>query len=305
MLQTLVAIASIVVLTGAILTSALVSAKNAFHQAVVAKTQTAMTDATSQFTQWAASIIATSGTEQNWAGATNPNVVTKSMCVTTGPCQFYETTTWTVTGATVGKQLQQTSAQSISTASNMAPAVDEQRLSVTINSAVSDASGHNIYGGRSEELTARLFDAKPYVVITGAHDTSSEVSLQTASEGDSGGSMPSGFGYGVVSEPDIQQPGSYTNTVIKTIVDCQNSIPFDETDPTSTTDKANKLIIKVRQGGSLSWSFQMPCVPTYGVPAAPSGTQNYAAPNGAVYNIQSSNGSQSWLKGDQVRGFPR
>ena len=183
MFQTLILIASIVVLAGAILTSSLVSAKNVFHQAVTAKTEVAMTDATSQFIAWAQSIISTKGTEENWAGAVNPVIPTKSMCVTSGPCDFYETTTWTVTGATIGKGTKQTSPQTTSTVQNLATSVDEQRLSATVSVAISDSTGHVIYGGRTAEITARLFDASPYIVVTGVHDLGSESGTADSSEG--------------------------------------------------------------------------------------------------------------------------
>ena len=305
MFQTLILIASIVVLAGAILTSSLVSAKNAFHQIVAAKTQTAMTDATSQFTAWAQTIIATKGgTEQDWAGAVNPSIPTKSMCANAGPCQFYETTTWVITGATTGTAPKSTTGQSVSTVQNMAPAVDEQRLSATISVAISDQSGHAIYGGRTEHITARLFDADPYIVITGIKDLDSDEGRISSVEGDTGGieqvTNVANFG-----RPAESNPSAYTNTTIRTTIDCLNDSTFDESNPMSNFDKGDDNLIAIRQGGSIAWSFQMPCTPTYGVPNAPASASNYIPPLGSVYQIGASNSKQPWEKGDQSNGFPQ
>ena len=295
MLQTLILIASIVMLAGAILTSSLVSARDAFHREVAAKTQTAMTDATEQFLAWARGNISANGTEQNWKGATNPTTISKSMCINATACRFYQTTRWIVTGATTGNSPQKGSNQSTSTAHNLATAVDEQRLSATVSVAVSDMTGHNIYGGRALEITARLFEAAPYIVVTGVRDLTSESGVSRSSEGDSGGVNDTTQNGKALATPSTIYPARYINTVIIASLNCENTLAFNEANPTATVDRGNGNIVQTRQGGSMAWSFQLPCTPTYGVPSAPSGTQDYNAPIGNAYQIEPSSKSSSWI----------
>ncbi|MBD5657607.1 MAG: hypothetical protein IAI50_20865, partial [Candidatus Eremiobacteraeota bacterium] len=61
LLQSLVVIAAMLVLSASVLLETLVGAKAEFHQAMLAKTQTAMADATASFVQWAQTQVATYG----------------------------------------------------------------------------------------------------------------------------------------------------------------------------------------------------------------------------------------------------
>ncbi len=300
MLQTLVVIASIVVLAGAILTSTLVTAKNAFHQVIVAKTQTAMNDATSQFQFWAQSFAAKYGTEADWqAPSVQQAPIFQSMCgagATT--CNFYETLQWKVTGSTIGVPAPAGTGAALSTAMNMTPAVDEQRISATITAVVSDATGRTLYGGRTEEVTARVFNVSPYVVVTATRDLGSAAGAVGASEGDSGGVLALVNVPG--SSPDGSRPSRYTDTVITATLDCANTAGFDEADPQAEPmdDGTNLFDPKYRSGGDLQWAYQMPCTPTSGVPSSPSGIENYVPPTGSVYQIYGSDSTSSWQKGD-------
>ena len=300
MIQTLLTIASIVVLSGAILTSALVSARNALHRAVVAKTQTAMTDATSEFTFWAQQFVAEYGTEANWNAHPMP-VVNRPMCASGVNCAYNATITWKITGATIGVQPANAVGQAVSVVQNMAPAVDEQRISATISVGVSDATGRRDYGGRTEEVTARVFNARPYVVITGVRDLSSDVGVVRDSEGDSGGNETL-HSVAANSTPNPLRPYQYTDTVIRTTLDCVNTRTFDESDPNAIVDHGfgtGLIDHSIRTGGAQSWAYQLPCTPTYGVSAAPAAITNYIAPIGSVYQIDASNRSSNWQKGDQ------
>ncbi len=299
MLQTLVVIASIVVLAGAILTSTLVTAKNAFHQVIVAKTQTAMNDATSQFQFWAQSFAAKYGTEADWqAPSVQQAPIFQSMCgagATT--CNFYETLQWKVTGATIGVPAPAGTGAALSTAMNMTPAVDEQRISATITAVVSDATGRTLYGGRTEEVTARVFNVSPYVVVTATRDLGSAAGAAGASEGDSGGTIASHY----VSDevPNAAAPAGDIDTLISATIECANTLGFDETDLVAPNDDgANLFDPEYRSGGNLEWAYQMACTPTSGVPGAPTGTVNYVPPSGSTYQIYASNSDATWQKGD-------
>jgi hypothetical protein len=300
MFQTLIVIASIVVLSAAILTSTIVSAKNAFHQLVIAKTQTAMNDGTSQFQFWAQKFVAKYGTEADWqAQSAQQTSIFQPMCANeTANCTFFETLQWKVTGATSGVPTPASSDAPTSIAVNMTPAVDEQRISATITTIVSDATGRTLYGGRTEEVTARVFDVSPYAVITGTHDLGSISGSIQASEGDSAGVEDDNYGQHDAT-PILADPSAYTNTLVKATIECGNTALFDESNPESTVNDGTKLFDpRFRDGGDLVWAFEMPCTPTYGVPAAPAWATNYVQPIGSTYQIDSSNSNTTWQKGD-------
>jgi hypothetical protein len=301
MFQTLIVIASIVALSAAILTSTIVSAKNSFHQLVIAKTQTAMNDGTSQFQFWAQKFVAKYGTEADWqAQSAQPTPIFQPMCATNETkCTFYETLQWKVTGASSGVPAPASSSAPMSTAQNMTPAVDEQRVSATITTIVSDATGRTLYGGRTEEVTARVFNVAPFVVVTGTHDlSSSSMPKVQDSEGDSGGAPDNKlilFG----GAPSVTDPSGYTSTIVKATIDCANTALFDQGNPEDSTDNGSRLFDpRFRSGGDLVWAYQMPCTPLYGVPQAPLGTPNYEAPVGSAYQIDASNATNVWQKGD-------
>ncbi len=309
MFQTLVIIASIVVLSAAILTSTIVSAKNALHQIVVAKTQTAMNDATSQFQFWAQKFVAQNGTEADWNSPSSQQApIFRSMCVGVPVnCNYYETLQWKVTGATSGfPAVAGPTSEAVSTAQNMTPAVDEQRVSATITVVVSDATGRTLYGGRSEEVTARVFDVAPYVVVTGTRDLGSDAGATNQSEGDSGGAKAKLPGT-LDAAPIAGDPSGYVSTVVRAIVDCGNSASFDEANPESPEDNATDLFdARFHTGGNLVWAYQMPCTPAYGVPSAPASATNYQPPIGATYQINASDSNAFWQKGDSDQSsFPR
>ena len=302
MFQTLVIIASIVVLSAAILTSTIVTAKNSLHQVVVAKTQTAMNDATSQFQFWAQKFVVQYGTEANWdASGAQAAPIFQSMCVGVAQgCNYFETLQWKVTGATSGLPVAAAaSGQAMSTAENMTPAVDEQRISATITAIVSDASGRTLYGGRSEEVTARVFDVAPYVVVTGTRDLGSEAGTLKASEGDTAGVQDDNeFLHN--STPAPTNPSGYTSTIVRATIDCDNTPLFDEAHPEAAPNNGTSLFDPhFHTGGDLVWAYEMPCTPSYGVPPAPASATNYQQPVGTLYQIDSSGTNSSWQKGDE------
>jgi hypothetical protein len=301
MFQTLIVIASIVALSAAILTSTIVSAKNSFHQLVIAKTQTAMNDGTSQFQFWAQKFVAKYGTEADWqAQSAQPTPIFQPMCATNETkCTFYETLQWKVTGASSAVPAPASSSAPMSTAQNMTPAVDEQRVSATITAIVSDATGRTLYGGRTEEVTARVFNVAPYFVVTATHDLGSNSGAITSSEGDSGG-VEDSVEESHYAAPTTANPSAYTDTLLKATIDCDNTTAFDETDPEATEDNGTNLLdSQFHPDGDLVWAYQMPCTPAYGVPPAPNSATNYEQPTGNVYEIDASNSAADWQKGDR------
>lgn len=72
LIQSLLLIATMLIVGSALLTSTLVSAKAAFHRAVIHKSETAMSDATAQFVSWAQNYVSKYGTEAPWPTGMQP-----------------------------------------------------------------------------------------------------------------------------------------------------------------------------------------------------------------------------------------
>jgi hypothetical protein len=180
----------------------------------------------------------------------------------------------------------------------MTPAVDEQRISATITTIVSDATGRTLYGGRTEEVTARVFDVSPYVVVTATHDLGSSAGAMASAEGDTGGVAEDAVNI-LKGSPEWNDPSGYTNTLITATLQCVNTAAFDESNAEADTDDGSNLFdSSFHPDGSLAWAYQMPCTPTAGVPDAPNGAENYVPPRGSTYVIYDSNNSSDWRKGD-------
>lgn len=176
LLQSLLLIATLIIMGSALLTSTLVNAKTAFHQMVARKTQAAMIDATSEFTAWAQENVRTNGIAQLpvWS-ATFQQRPLQSLCqpaeehgAAASPpssCALFQRIQWNVTGHTGSISNAASNDTLLSTASNIATAQDEQRISATITVAITNAGGDIIFANHSRQVTARLFHAFPFIDI--------------------------------------------------------------------------------------------------------------------------------------------
>ncbi len=301
LLQSLVLIAAIVVVSASIMTSMLVSAKSSLHNTTAALTQTAMNMALADFSAWAASEVQKQNSQAVW-----PKTFTtefRPMCpASTAQCSNYMLAKWIVTGATtVGGASAGAGAvvrPHIAIATNLAAPIDEQRISATIAIDVDDATGRQRKASATREMTARLFDAKPFVAITGVRDSSANNGTDSSSEGDSGGN-PAVAGV-KPTQPKSSYPSDYVDTRLATSVECVNSkVASNQRDP---FNDPGVVMQYVRGYGNLSWSFEAPCVPLYPVP--PTNAVGYIVPTNATYStVDGSNASDPWTKGDQSAGF--
>lgn len=319
LIQSLVLIATMLIVGGALLTSTLVSAKAALHQAVIHKSETAMSDATAQFVTWAEDYVSKYGTEAPWPSGMQPQSgpIVEDMCSGKiasggglsqagpssstgsssapgsssvsgsssapigaspgGACPLTATMQWTVTGSSAtsaSRAAAQTAA--ISTAQNLSVSLDEQRVSATLTIIITDASGRTTFANHSRELTARIFDAMPYVAVTGSHDVSTEVGDIHASEGDTGG-VGRFQSSNRSTVPTANDPSAFTDTQILTTVDCANS-PTNNDQNNPQADGTRVYFDRSgRNYGNLAWAFEAPCAPTYSIDStnAPS---DYPAP---------------------------
>jgi hypothetical protein len=309
LLQSLVVIAAMLVLTASILLETLVSAKAGFHTAMLARTQTALVDATASFVTWARSRVVTygAGNALGWpaqsAPTYDPNVCPSAAPQagsTPAPCAFTVIDTWQIRGATATAAGPSANPQpGFADARNLAPTVNEQRLAATIDVRITDRAGRTTYAERTREVTARLFEAPPYVVITGVRDIVAEAGSIHAGEGDTGGAPAYGaLGGDEYGTPNPQLPAADTDTRIRTSVDCQTEsgsrgqAEFQPAEP-------GQIDYSFHPYGNQDWAYETPCVPIDGVPSPPPGLPGYLPPVGSLY--ATSPGDQSnttWTSGN-------
>ncbi len=296
----------------ALLTSTLVNAKTAFHQMVVRKSQAAMIDATSEFTAWAQKNVRTNGIAQLpvWSAKVQQRPL-QSLCkpAETGraaasspsSCALFRRMQWNVTGHTGSISNAARNDTLLSTASNIATAQDEQRISATISIAISNASGTFAYANHSREITARLFHAFPYIVITASRDASTDAGDIESSEGDTAGAASQYLQPAAAPRPVADEPAAFTNTEIRTTVDCRNTANQSPSNPQQGGNNAS--FVQLRRYGNLSWAFEVPCTPSTQIDTRTI-PPNYFPPDGAVYQDRSTTNA-SWFKGDENKSFAR
>jgi hypothetical protein len=299
LLQSLLAIAIMLLLAGALLTNALVSAKVAMHEAATRNVSIALARGTDDFTRWAANFVYT-----NRAGAQWPtNVQTtapESICdgraatmqtVQRTACTLFETTTYQVTGSTTGTDPDGNGANAgQSTAENLQTLLDEQRISAEVTSTITNASGV-VIGTGTRELTARVFDAPPYAIVTGTRDVSSVIGSIHAVEGDTGGVNTTQSNNYQPATPNPASPWLYQDTSIKVKMTCQNStVNADQSDPGADNHPPGNND-KPWGVQDTHGAFEAPCRPTYGVLRVPS---DASIPTDADYDVGTLASPKPW-----------
>ncbi len=266
LLQSLLVIATTVVLAITVLLSALVSAKTSLHQEATRKAETAAADGTAAFVAWAQSIMAKNAlTNSNDWPTKPPAPIREELCAPGtlppgGKCAFVATIDWTVTGKST-LHVSNSYWKATSELTNASVTLNEQRISATLRTTLSNVSSREDvpYAVRSRRVTARTFDAPPYVVITGSRDEGAQVADISSSEGDSGGYQNEVARDGVLndsSKPTSQHPSAYTDTVLIALATCSNS-RLVELAPTA----APPDLKPIRDYGNADWRFEAPCVP--------------------------------------------
>jgi len=304
LLQSLLVIATTVVLASTVLLSALVSAKTSLHQEATRKAETAAADGTTAFVAWAQSIMAKNALTNSNDWPTKPSApIREELCVpgTLPPgvkCPFVATIDWTVTGKSATSD-----APSVwSTSSHIANAsatLDEQRISATLVTLVTRygvSSPANV-SAHTRKLTARTFSAYPYVVITAVHDDRAESASVATSEGDTGGEFDFGHQHVAAARlqtPDPLRPAAYINTSLMAEATCSEpSYPVRNGGGSIESAPDFKA---VRTYGNADWRFEAPCRPKTRVTLnLPSPTWTPPDPNHYVNDASISN---TWDKHD-------
>lgn len=312
LVQGLLLIAVIVLVSGSIITSTIVTAKTALGHAVRAQSQTAMSDATADFVAWAHDRVKASNARTSWA----PRVVLgksdttefKPMCganhsasVPSPECQHYENVSWVVTGSTTAPPPASASARLYTgaLAENMSLPVDEQRISAIISVDVDSANGRQTFASASRMVTARVFDVEPFVIITGVREVAASNGAVSTGQGDSAGQ--SDFRKNAPKSPDPFYPSNFKETRITATVNCKNSADVNQNNPRSGTGTS---IIQAGRDGNMDWSYQTPCNPTYATPQ-PVLDPSYIAPVGDLYATVDGDQSRVWSGNSKLRSFPR
>ena len=289
-MQSMVLLAAIIVISGTLLTSTLMTAKKSLHELLLTKTQIAMNNTVGDFEAWATQRVQSNNTQTTW-----PTTFTRNIKSTCGlpSCQYWAYSKWLVTGATTALSQQMTTTTKNASAVNLATAVDEQRISAQITVNIDDQSGKTTYGSATREITARTLNVAPYIVVTGVKDLQTASGQARSVEGDTGGSIGTTKITYLIS-PNANFPADITDTRIHTDLDCVNSIAANsQADPYA--DKAISVDHSLRQFGDQDWQFEVPCIPSYHV-AVPHTLPGYSPPVGRTYGTVSSDGLDRWSK---------
>ncbi|MBC5800802.1 MAG: hypothetical protein GIW94_12660 [Candidatus Eremiobacteraeota bacterium] len=299
----------------ALLTSTLVSAKAAFHRAVIHKSDTAMSDATAQFAAWAQNYVSKYGTEAAWPSGMQPQSgpISEDLCTgkvlsattstqpgtpsTGSTCPLMATMEWTVTGSSATPTSHSAPTAATSIAQNLSVSLDEQRISATLTVIITSPSGRTVFANHSREVTARIFDALPYVAVTGTRDVSTEAGTVHASEGDTGGYHGSASDQFTEAVPTENHPSWFNDTRIVTTIDCSNST--SNRNQSSPTADGNAVYFdrSRRTYGNLAWVFETPCAPKYQIDTTGAPT-DFQSPRGSIYGTDAGS-TEPWHKSDQ------
>ncbi|GAC1309378.1 MAG: hypothetical protein NVSMB21_15840 [Vulcanimicrobiaceae bacterium] len=161
----------------------------------------------------------------------------------------------------------------------MSRVVDEQRIAATISVDVDTRDGRYTFASASRQVTARVFDAAPYVVITGVKEIATSNGTAMSASGDSGGYLDRRIGQQIKQSPDPKLPSLMADTRIVTTVTCDNSRNISQSDPRSGSTSP---LIEANRQGDMDWHYETVCVPTYQTPE-PIKAPGYVPPVGDIY----------------------
>ncbi len=292
LLQSLVLIAAMLVVTGALLMNGLYSAKAALHQRLMIASQTEMADATARFVSWARTEVEQNGSDpRNWSTMKSAEILPCNRLLSLPQsCPVSARVHWIVSGSTKSED-----PTGRSLAENVSNLVVEHRLSATIYVTFVDDIHARIIGSSARQLTARIFAANPYVVITGTRSVNAAAGSEASSEGDSAGKYSRSSQQVHHSQlPISSEPASYTYTGINVVVDCIN--PPNTSNTLASTSGIAQLI-DLRSIGNVAFAFRVPCSPSFTISNSPAG---YAASDSNQYQ-EDSTISIHWNKNDNLK----
>ncbi|MBD5634334.1 MAG: hypothetical protein IAI49_07625, partial [Candidatus Eremiobacteraeota bacterium] len=189
LLQALLSIAFITILAGALLTSAFVDVKVASHQTLTKLASTALGKGTDEFINWAQIYVARHGASAAWPAATvsdapepicSPPPSAGNGAAATSQCNSFVTISYAVVGESAA------SATGSDVAQNLQAALNENRIAGTVTATITDRSG-NVESSHTRMLTARVFDAPPFAILSGARDATTMANSIQSAQGDTAG----------------------------------------------------------------------------------------------------------------------
>lgn len=307
MIQVLALVAVIFTLALAALTSASLAARAALDRFAAHATDAALRDALARYTSDVRAIVAAQGASGPWPASpqTDPfphdTSLPQPLCSDeslTKACPFSYTSSWTIDGHT--NAAAGGTAAGPDTANNLQRAViDEERIAGSVSVRLTDRRG-NVVAERTRFVTARVFDAAPYAIVSGMRETTTVNGWFAAAQGDSAGTPARSDGAGLAdaAAPDPSNPDRYRDTRINVEMDCvEESSPFDESDPFADNAAVGDDGLPWGVSGR---AFEVPCNPTYAnqiMQNAPSGRPYPSNPYPVNDFAQS-----SWTTGDASDG---
>jgi hypothetical protein len=300
LLQSLTAIAVMVLLAGAMLVSSLASATFAVHDAASRNAQLALARGTNEVTAWISNFVQDNGASgalptQEQLLAVEPLCDGLTARGALGASQTrrcgYVTISYRVTGTTSGVA----NNAGPDTAENLQTVVDEQRASVEVMATVTSSSGEAL-AVATRQLTLRLFDAQPWAIVTGVRDVSTVLGSIHAAEGDTAGEAGVGT-QSATATPNPLDPSSFQDTTIHVTMTCANSSA--NSDP-SRPERDNQP----PGNGNLPWgvqsqhgAFEAPCQPTYALSDSPGVPNDASLGINGNYDVGALKTSESWSNG--------
>jgi hypothetical protein len=297
LIQSLLTIAIIALLAGTILTSSLVAARTAIHEQASRNVEAALDRGTAVFTTWAARFVQSHTATGSWPlpeQATAPESMCESMA---GSCHLAANIAFRITGSSaVGNSTPGSTGSD--EALNLQTLIHEQRISAEVMATVTNDSGVPL-GSGTREVTARVFDASPWIVVTGARDATTVLGSVHAAEGDTAGTTATAA-QGVADPavtPDPQHPSNFRTTVINVTMTCNNSV--------ANSNQSNPRLDNRAPGNrNLPWGVQLrhgayetPCSPTYGLSANSPVPRDVYIPTDGNYRVGTFTPATAWRNG--------
>jgi len=304
LLQSLATIAVMVLLAGALLVSSLASATFALHEGATRSAGIALARGTNDVTAWLSNFV-----HKNGASGALPTqeqmLAPEPLCVgvtaravsdaaQTVACGFV-TISYRVTGTTGGAD----GATGPDTAENLQTVVDEQRVSVELTATITSGSGEVLASG-TRQLTLRLFDAQPWVVVTGARDVSTVLGSIHAGEGDTAGQTGAGTASAIAATPNPLDPSSFQDTSIHVTMTCTNSSANSDPSRPERDDQppGNDNLpwgVQAQHG-----AFEAPCQPAYALSVSPGVPSDANLGVNGNYDVGTFRTSESWSNGSST-----
>jgi len=220
LIQALSLVSALLFLVGIILATNFTVAKNIANQKMAFSLQIASGRALNDAQSWARDTLALNDSESQQVVLRVGSGSGSFGCVDTG-CNWQFANRWRVTGGTAD----QTQVGQQSMASNLEPALQEGRASITVTTTLYKTLSGPLHSAasRSSTVTGRYLNASPYFVVTAIRDVSANIAADNYSEGDTGGVLSLRGLHALTSTPDAVDPAAYRQTTLSSEMTCINS----------------------------------------------------------------------------------